>query len=496
MSTAKTPPPKRTPDPLQHYRAKRDFARTPEPEAGGRTSPKGALVFVVQKHWASSLHYDFRLELDGTLKSWAVPKGPSYDPRVKRMAVQVEDHPLAYAGFEGTVPARQYGAGKVIVWDSGHWTPLGDAQQGYRNGNLKFELHGHKLQGRWALVRMKGRSERQTAWLLIKEKDALARPAEAYSVVDEQPGSVLGLAPAVNAVNAVAAARVVPLSHARRGSAAQGTTPTRATAARTALPAEAVAAPLPERLAPQLATLVSSPPAEHADWLYEIKFDGYRLLVRIDDDGGVRLLTRNGHDWSDRLGALHQALGQMGLPAGWYDGEIVVLNHKGLPDFGALQRSFESARTDDVLLYLFDLPYAQGHDLRAVPLEQRRALLGRLLDAAPVHDRVRLSAVFDASPQSVIASACRLGLEGVIAKRRGSSYRSARSGDWIKLKCGHRQEFVIGGYTSPRGARSGLGSLLLGVHDAQGVLQYVGNVGTGFDQNIVAEWQIAEGIDG
>jgi bifunctional non-homologous end joining protein LigD len=450
MSTAKKPPPKRASDPLDHYRAKRNFARTPEPEAGGQAK-RAQPLFVVQKHWASSLHYDFRLELDGTLKSWAVPKGPNYDPKVKRMAVQVEDHPLSYADFEGTIPARQYGAGKVIVWDTGHWTPLADPRQGYREGHLKFELHGHKLQGRWALVRMKGKGERQVAWLLIKEKDGFARSSTEFSVVDERPDSVKGLS-----------------------------TPARA------MHAGAVAAPMPTQLAPQLATLATRAPADPQDWIFEIKFDGYRLLVRIDASG-VRLVTRNGHDWTSKLRSLQQAVEHLSLPPGWYDGEIVVLNEQGLPDFGALQRSFDAARTDDVRLYLFDVPHFDGHDLRAVPLEARRSLLEQVLAAAAPSGRVRFSAAFDASPESVLTSACKLGLEGVIAKRRGSSYRSTRSADWIKLKCSHRQEFVIGGYTAPRGTRQGLGALLLGVHDAQGVLQYAGNVGTGFSQKTLVD---------
>lgn len=473
MSTVKKPPSKRAPDPLDHYRAKRNFARTPEPEAGGQAG-RAQPLFVVQKHWASSLHYDFRLELDGTLKSWAVPKGPSYDPKVKRMAVQVEDHPLSYATFEGTIPAQQYGAGKVIVWDTGHWAPLADPHRGYRDGNLKFELHGHKLQGRWALVRMKSKGERQVAWLLIKEKDALARSSDDYSVVDEQPDSVKGLPPP----DRVAQPRTAPVTPAPRKTARSK--------GEAALPAGAVAAPLPEQLAPQLATLVTSPPSDPDDWIYEIKFDGYRLLVRIDASG-VRMVTRNGHDWTAKLRSLQQVVEHLSLPPGWYDGEIVVLNEQGIPDFGALQQSFDATRTDDVLLYLFDLPYFDGHDLRAVPLEARRELLGQVLDAVPSSDRVRFSAVFDASVESVVTSACKLGLEGVIAKRRGSSYRSARSADWIKLKCSHRQEFVIGGYTAPRGTRQGLGALLLGVHDAQGTLQYAGNVGTGFSQKTLAD---------
>jgi bifunctional non-homologous end joining protein LigD len=451
-------------DPLRAYQSKRDFALTPEPATGGQ-SVADQLRFVVQKHWASSLHYDFRLELDGTMKSWAVPKGPSFDPSVKRMAVQVEDHPLAYADFEGTIPTKQYGAGKVIVWDAGTWLPLEDPQQGVRNGNLKFELHGHKLHGRWVLVRMKGKGEKQAAWLLIKEKDSYARASAAYSVVDELPASVKSLGPS------------------SRGGAAAGDG--HRSAADQDLPAGAVPSALPHTLAPQLATLVAGPPPYATEWLYEIKFDGYRMLVR-NDAPGARLLTRNGHDWTAKLRPLQIAFGRLKLPPGWYDGEIVVPNEAGIPDFGALQQAFDTQRTNDVVLYLFDVPYVAGHDLRSVPLQARRLFLKGLL-AASSSDHVRFSEAFDAAPQSVLASACKLGLEGVIAKRRNSTYRSSRSADWVKLKCSQRQEFVIGGYTAPRGSRTGFGALLLGVNDTQDVLQYTGDVGTGFSEKALKD---------
>jgi len=437
-----------SPDLLQRYKAKRNFARTPEPQGQvGRAAQ--ALGFVVQKHWASRLHYDFRIELDGVMKSWAVPKGPSLDPGDKRMAVEVEDHPVAYAAFEGTIPPRQYGAGKVIVWDKGVWAPEGDPHEGLRTGNLKFELLGHKLRGRWALVRMKTRDEKKPAWLLIKERDAFARPAEEFNVVDAAPDSV----------------------------ASQGM-PARED---TAWPPEAVRSALPATLSPQLATRSESPPATDADWLYEIKFDGYRMLARIDG-ADLKLFTRNGHDWTHRLKPLHKALHDLRLPPGWYDGEIVVFNDAGLPDFGALQRSLENERTSSVVFYLFDLPYLGGHDLRAAPLVARRAVLERLLQDRP-SDAVRFSAVFEESAASVLTSACRLGLEGVIAKRKDAPYRSARSTDWLKLKCGQRQEFVIGGFTEGKGSRTGFGALLLGLHEADGSLRHVGNVGTGFDTN-------------
>jgi bifunctional non-homologous end joining protein LigD len=450
-----------TSESLRQYKAKRNFSISSEPPDGGETSTAG-LSFVVQKHWATRLHYDFRLELDGSMKSWAVPKGPSFDSRDKRMAVHVEDHPISYSSFEGTIPAKQYGAGKVIIWDKGIWLPIGDPRAGYRDGNLKFELRGHKLRGKWVLVRMKGKGEKQEPWLLIKEKDEFVRPALEFSVVDALPDSVksLPMPGAVSAETGVAAAT-------RARAPAPG-----------AMPVGVTRSALPETLAPQLATLVDGPPTNYQDWLYEIKFDGYRLLARIDGKS-IKLLTRNGNDWTAKLKPLQKELARLKLPDGWYDGEIVVHNAQGTPDFGALQSSFDAARTDAIVYYVFDLPYFDGNDLRATPLQARRDLLQKLF-AAFKSDKVKFSAEFDAPPENVLASACQLGLEGVIAKRRDSNYQSSRSADWIKLKCGQRQEFVIGGFTDPKGSRSGIGALLLGVHDAKGELQYAGNVGTGF----------------
>jgi bifunctional non-homologous end joining protein LigD len=439
-----------TPAALAAYHAKRDFGRTSEPRSGGKRSPAGQLSFVVQKHWASSLHYDFRLEIDGTMKSWAVPKGPSLDPHDKRLAVQVEDHPISYSSFEGQIPEGQYGAGKVIVWDKGHWTPVGDPAAGLAKGNLKFELHGHKLQGRWALVRMHGKGkDRQPPWLLVKEKDAFERPATEFSVVDEMPDSVKALA-------------VPP-------------------APKAAQPPQAA---LPATLVPQLATLASRPPADPADWVYEIKFDGYRLLARVEGRASkqrVQLFTRNGNDWTHKLKALHAELLRLDLPEGWYDGEIVVMDHNGLPDFGALQQAFDASRTQSIVYYLFDLPYCGGHDLREQPLQARRALLASLLEGKK-SDLVFYSATFDAPPGEVVGTACKLGLEGVIAKRKDAPYVSRRSDSWLKLKCSQRQEFVVVGFTEPQGSRTGFGALLLGVHGKDGKLVYAGKVGTGFDQ--------------
>ncbi|MDP2768526.1 MAG: DNA polymerase ligase N-terminal domain-containing protein, partial [Giesbergeria sp.] len=422
-------------DLLQPYTAKRNFAVTPEPD--GQAADDGATAqFVVQKHWASRLHYDFRLELDGVMKSWAVPKGPSLDPSVKRMAVEVEDHPVAYAAFEGTIPSGQYGAGRVIVWDKGVWLPVGDAREGLRKGSLKFELLGHKLAGRWALVRMKGKDTGKPAWLLLKERDAFARPESEFSIVDAATDSVAALGMPTGASSAANSSPASDLV-------------SQPAEASPVWPPEAVVSELPSSLSPQLATRADKPPTDQTDWLYEIKFDGYRMLARIEGTPTkqkVKLFTRSGLAWTARLKPLHQALLQMRLPSGWYDGEIVMPGEQGLPDFGALQRCFENGTTSEVVFHVFDLPYVDGHDLRAVPLQQRRDMLAGLLKARDA-DPVRFSVAFDGSATDLLWSACRMGLDGVIAKRKTSVYRSARSTDWLKLKCGKRQEFVIGGYT-------------------------------------------------
>ncbi|NHZ33576.1 DNA ligase D [Massilia rubra] len=459
-------------DALKVYQSKRDFSITTEPAEGGEATPD-ALTFVIQKHWASRLHYDFRLELDGTMKSWAVPKGPSYDTKDKRMAVHVEDHPISYASFEGTIPEKQYGAGKVIIWDKGTWQPLGDPHEGYQGGNLKFEIHGHKMRGKWVLVRMKGKGEKQEPWLLIKEKDGYARPAAEFSVVDEMPDSVSKLPmPGAQAAKAKAKAKAAPLKSAARATGH-------------GIPAQAPKAALPASLSPELATLVDQPPGDPAEWIFEVKFDGYRLLARIEGKQ-VQLMTRNGHDWTHKLEPLHKELVKLKLPDGWYDGEIVVHDENGRPNFGLLQLAFDGANTADIVYFLFDAPYFKGYDLRNVPLETRRALLGAALGKAS-SDAVRFSGEFGTDPEELVLAACKLGLEGVIGKRRDSLYVTRRSPDWIKLKCGQRQEFVIGGYTDPQGARTGIGALLLGTHDKDGVLRYAGNVGSGFTQAVLRD---------
>ena len=460
---------------LDEYNRKRDFAATPEP--GGEAKPTGkrgqrhALQYCIQKHDATRLHYDFRLELDGTLKSWAVPKGPSLDPKSRRLAVHVEDHPLDYATFEGTIPAGHYGAGDVIVWDRGVWIPQGDPEEGYRKGKLKFALEGEKLSGTWNLVRtrMEGGKEQ---WFLIKSNDESARPESEYDIVREQPDSVLSDRTLIPRKRGKAKlevdAKPVKTPPARRA---------RKKADQVTL-SGAKSAALPESIKPQLATLVESVP--DGDWRYEVKFDGYRIMARIDS-GKVQLFTRNGHDWTAKMPQQAEALAALGLESAWLDGEVVVPNEDGTPDFQALQNAFEVGRSGTIVYYLFDLPYLNGMDLREVPLEERRAALSQVLEHND-NDLLRFSADFTEQPESVLESACQMKLEGLIGKRAGSTYVSKRSSSWVKIKCKNRQEFIIVGYTDPKGARSGFGALLLGLHDEAGALQYAGKVGTGFNQ--------------
>ncbi|WP_213879312.1 DNA ligase D [Pseudomonas sp. dw_358] len=455
---------------LDEYHRKRDFDATPEP-SGTRETRKAAaqaLQFCIQKHDASHLHYDFRLELDGALKSWAIPKGPSLDPKARRLAVHVEDHPLDYARFEGQIPEGHYGAGEVIVWDRGLWIPEGDPHDGYARGKLKFRLQGEKLGGVWNLVKthMQGKKEQ---WFLIKSKDDAARPETEYKVVEALPGSVLS------------ERTLVPRETTSRPRAIeQAPAKKRRRSAKKDLVLEgAREADLPASLKPELATLVDSAPA--GQWRYEIKFDGYRLLARIDGDS-VHLFTRNGHDWTAKMPAQAKALAALGLRSGWLDGEAVVADERGVPNFQALQNAFETGKSDAIVYYLFDVPFLNGMDLREVPVEQRRAALAQLLKA---HEGgvLRYSDDFPETPESLLDSACQLQMEGLIGKRVGSPYVSRRSGDWIKLKCKRRQEFVIVGYTEPKGSRSAFGALLLGLHDADsGELRYAGKVGTGFNE--------------
>ena len=483
-------------DPLSRYRQKRDFRITPEPDdtgqardrekrpRGGKTSTTSttsrragkasppALSFVIQKHWASHLHYDFRLELDGVLVSWAVPKGPSYDPKERRMAIHVEDHPLSYGGFEGTIPPKQYGAGEVIVWDQGTWTPEGDPHDGLRDGKLVFRLQGHKLAGLWQLIRTSRDAAKREQWLLIKKHDGRERPHADYDVTVELPDSViqrpLGPAEARGVTTGVGVAADGAETKDAGGDPAVGDPDLR----------RAKKARLPAALTPQLATLVSATPP--GDWIAEAKFDGYRLMARVDK-GKVQLITRGGNDWTSRLPSLAAAIAGLDIDTAWLDGEIVVLRDDGAPDFSLLQNAIghpNRTRHEDIVYFLFDLPFLNGHDLREVPLIHRRAVLRALMNGQE-GERLRFSEDFAVPPEEMLAAACQMRLEGLILKRPDSPYVSARSEAWVKLKCQQRQEFVVVGFTDRSDGAKALGSLLLGYHE-DGELRYAGRVGTGW----------------
>jgi bifunctional non-homologous end joining protein LigD len=501
-------------DKLDTYQRKRRFAETPEPAGVQRRTRRRAhaLSYVIQEHNARQHHYDFRLELNGTLKSWAIPKGPSLDPSVKRLAVHVEDHPLEYGSFEGEIPEGNYGAGTVIIWDRGTWEPAGgqaQADEAYRAGKLKFTLHGEKLHGGWMLVKSRMRDGDKEQWLLVKERDDEAKSADEYDVLAKQPGSVLGggegtkgtksaqgtqrragaNAPAAlrGAAHHTAAARTAAGKRAGASKSKQtDIVTTRSAQSLRTLAADpaiegAVKAYLPATFKPQLATLVDAAPAG-ADWSYEIKFDGYRVLIRIDrqDKQPVRIFTRAGNDWTAKFAQKAKALDALDIASGWLDGEAVVLDERGVPSFQALQNAFDANRPQDIVFYLFDVPFLNGYDLRAVPLVQRRALLAALMELSD-DPALRFSQDFGFAADDLLKSACDMALEGIIGKRRDSAYTPGRSAAWIKLKCRRRQEFVIGGYTEPSGSRAAFGALLLGVYDAKGKLQYAGRVGTGFD---------------
>lgn len=427
---------------LDTYRRKRDFRRTPEPR--GNMARHTGYHYVIQKHDARRLHYDFRLELDGVLKSWAVPKGPSLDPHDKRLAVHVEDHPLDYGRFEGNIPKPAYGGGTVIVWDRGKWIPEGDARDGYRRGHLHFRLDGEKLRGDWKLVRTSGKTGGKDQWLLLKVDDAYASDID---IVETLPDSVAS----GRSIDDVRANRAQP---------------------------SAARVELPTLLRPQLATLVERAPAG-AEWWHEIKYDGYRVLCRVEQKH-ARLWSRNGKDLTGKMAALARAVERLpGLENGWLDGEVVALQADGRTSFSALQAALSDGRDRDLVYYLFDLPYFNHADLTNEPLRARKARLATLLRPR-ASGPLRLSDHVQGDGPVFHKQACEFGLEGVVSKRADSPYRGSRGADWVKSKCRLRQEFVVGGYSEPAGTRTGLGALLLGVY-TDGELRYCGRVGTGFD---------------
>jgi bifunctional non-homologous end joining protein LigD len=458
----------RSPARLKRYVAKRDFRKTAEPSLKTKAASGRKLIFVVQKHAARRLHWDFRLEWEGTLRSWAVPKGPSLDPEHKRLAVEVEDHPIAYAKFEGDIPKGQYGGGHVDIWDNGTWEPVGDFNKGLKKGHLEFEMYGRKLTGRWHLVRTRMQGK-QPNWLLMKSGDFAARAGADADVIDaggaDDPKRMLRRAKPAPAAVPKPAAAPKPRSTKSRGTSGKA---------------------LPATLKPMLATLVDKVPDEQG-WVFELKYDGVRLLSRVDGSD-VRCISRNGLDWTHKVEPVVDALAKLKLDGAWIDGELIVTDPNGRSDFSLLQHSMEQRRFDELQLCIFDLLYFRGEDLRGLPLSQRKTRLDAALAKLPANGPLRLADQIHSDSAELLARVCNQHLEGLVAKKIGSAYVGDRSTNWLKVKCHREQEFVVGGAAFLPGRGTGtFSSLLVGVKSGKG-LKYVGRVGGGFDAQERAEW--------
>jgi bifunctional non-homologous end joining protein LigD len=475
---------------LSTYQAKRDFKVTAEPSGAAEVASSPRARFVIQKHDATRLHYDLRLEVDGVFKSWAVTKGPSLDPGDRRLAVEVEDHPLDYGDFEGTIPKGQYGGGSVMLWDRGFWAPEGmSGEEGLNKGDLKFTLDGDRLHGSWVLVRMKTDRERgkRTNWLLIKHRDAHAHEGDHDALLEDTRSVASGRPMEDIAEGRGKGPSPFITARSRKGDAVwnsstkdgEADSEPKARSKPKPSPRPAKDAALPAFVAPQLCKSLDRPPSA-AGWAHEIKFDGYRMQMRVE--GGKAVLnTRKGLDWTDRFSAIAKA--GAALPAGIYDGEVCAINPAGSPDFPALQAALSDGDTDDLIFFVFDVLFAEGEDLRPLPLAQRKARLKDLLQKlSPAGGRlIRYVDHFVTAGQAVLDSACRMDLEGIISKRLDAPYRSGRSETWTKSKCRAGHEVVIGGWSGEAGQ---LRSLLVGVH-REGKLVYLGRVGTGFGRDVV-----------
>ena len=469
-------------DKLNTYKAKRDFQKTREPSGQDPVKPTARRRFVIQKHDATRLHYDLRLELDGVFKSWAVTKGPSLDPHDKRLAVEVEDHPLDYGDFEGTIPKGQYGGGTVMLWDRGYWEPEGTKtpEQALAKGDFKFTLEGERLHGGFVLVRMANDRERgkRTNWLLIKHRDEFAAPASgAQSLMRMTPPSrpaalwrLLRRARAASqSHSSCKAGRCRPMQYGTAAAASRRRNARRVVRRK---PKTIIARDLPDFIAPQLCETLDRPPSADG-WIHEIKFDGYRIQMRVVD-GEVTLKTRKGLDWTAKYPAIAKAAGK--LPDAIIDGEICALDENGAPDFAALQAALSEGKTDLLVYFAFDLLFEGGEDLRTRPLTERKERLQQLLLKTSDDDRLRFVEHFEDGGEAVLRSACRLSLEGIVSKRGDAPYVSGRTNTWGKSKCRAGHEVVVGGYSTTEGK---FRSLLVGVHRGDGFV-YIGRVGTGF----------------
>ncbi|WP_131783579.1 DNA ligase D [Legionella gresilensis] len=456
---------------LKTYHEKRDFHKTPEPK--GKVQHTHKNLFIIQKHAASHLHYDFRLELDGVLKSWAVPKGPCLDPTVKRLAMQVEDHPVEYGSFEGIIPEGEYGGGTVMLWDKGKWRSLDDDPvAAYEKGHLRFELNAEKLKGRWDLIKS---YKDKKVWFLIKYKDKEAKPLAEYNITEEKPNSVL------TGQNLEEITENYTHSWDKQGlkKAPKIKKSDIAKQLASALSENKAKSIFPDTISPELATLVDEIP-EGSDWLHEIKLDGYRIIA-FKDGSTIRLMSRNNKDWTSNFPNIVAELKKLPVKRAIFDGEIVVLDEQHKSNFQLLQNSVKANKKIPFIYYIFDLIYAEKSDLREQPLLKRKTMLAKVLESSN-KEVLRFSEHIIDQGEEVLKQSCALALEGIVSKKVNSTYLEKRTEDWVKVKCIKRQEFVIGGYTLPKGARHYFGSLLVGFYDKQGQLHYCGNVGTGFTQ--------------
>jgi bifunctional non-homologous end joining protein LigD len=475
---------------LLKYRAKRDFSKTAEPSGEAAIVPSARLRFVVQRHAARQLHYDLRLELDGVFKSWAVARGPSIDPADRRLAVEVEDHPLDYGDFEGTIPKGEYGGGTVQLWDRGYWIPEGgkSPQQALESGDLKFTLEGSRLHGSWVLVRMRGDryGGKRTNWLLIKHRDLSAKSGDGGALLAEDRSVASGRT--LKQIADGVGCRPKPFmlastTHTKADAVWTGKANAEPAIAATALKATPlekrapkIARQIPEFVAPQLCKLVDRPPSDPG-WAHEVKLDGYRAQVRVQK-GQVTIRTRTGLDWTERFKAIAQDAKI--LPDCLIDGEVVALDERQLPNFAALQTALSEEKSDNLIFFAFDLLFAGREDLRALPLAMRKTRLAKMLQTRNKDFRLHYVAHLVANAQETFASACKMGLEGIVSKKLDAPYRSDRSGSWTKAKCRAGQEVVIGGWTSEGGS---VRSLLAGVYRG-GEFTYVGRVGTGYGRTV------------
>jgi bifunctional non-homologous end joining protein LigD len=459
--------------PLAEYAGKRDFARTPEPKPEAAGAATGE--FVVQKHAARRLHYDLRLELDGVLKSWAVTRGPSLTLGEKRLAVRTEDHPIEYLDFEGNIPKGEYGGGSMIVWDRGRWRPEADPHKGLEKGHLAFRLDGARLRGLWHLVRIRPRTgEKTEPWLLMKADDEFARPPGAPEITDEETTSRIS----GRTNQELAAAGELRVDHKARANAGKRRNILLPDIGRIAGARKGL---LPAFLEPSLAAPCDKPPSGD-NWIHEIKHDGYRIEARIDG-GKVRLLTRNALDLTARFRGIADALAQLGLGSALVDGEIVVEDGAGISNLSHLQADLQAGRRDRFRYFTFDLLYCEGFDLTKATLLDRKDLLAQIIAGLPHNSPIRVSEHLEADGPTMLAHTCRLGLEGIISKRKDLPYRPGRGHHWFKAKCMQSQEFVILGYVPSTAASGAVGSLPLGYY-SDGGLVYAGRVGTGWSASV------------